>query len=459
MVNDKSSKTIVALATSPGRGSVGIVRLSGPLVPQLIPLLVGQSLKPRYAHFLDFLDENNQAIDKGIALYFKAPHSFTGEDVLELQGHGGHYIIDQLIKRACDLGAVLAEPGEFTLQAFLNNKIDLVQAEAIADLIEANSTQAARSALHSLQGVFSDSINILIEKIINLRIYVEAAIDFPDEELDLLNDGKVLQQLETLKDTLHFILQKAQVGKILASGLNIVIMGRPNAGKSSILNRLAGTEVAIVTDIPGTTRDVLKEKINIDGLLLNIIDTAGLRETTDAVESIGIQRALNEIKNADIILMVIDASLHKTIKNPKAFFPEWADYLTKKTPIIVIHNKIDKINAEINTENEENSDCHLIPLSAKTGQGFEKLFFTLKKIAGFTQVNESTFTARRRHLQALSEALKNVNTAIVVLQKYKAAELVAEELYCAQKALEEITGKFRSDELLGKIFSEFCIGK
>lgn len=452
-----SSDTIVAQATPPGRGGVGIIRVSGKQAQQVALALLGKVPKPRYAEYLPFLDENNAVLDQGIALFFPNPNSFTGEDVLELQGHGGPVILDLLLKRILALPNVrVANPGEFSERAFLNDKLDLAQAEAIADLIDASSEQAARSAMNSLQGAFSNRVHQLVEALTNLRIYVEAAIDFPDEEIDFLSDGKIEAQLNDVITDLESVRKEARQGSLLREGMKVVIAGRPNAGKSSLLNALAGREAAIVTDIAGTTRDVLREHIHIDGMPLHIIDTAGLREAGDEVERIGIERAWNEIEQADRVLFMVDGTTTDATE-PEQIWPEFMARLPKSLPVTVVRNKAD-LTGEVLGISEVNSHS-LIRLSARTGEGVEALRLHLKESMGFTSNVEGGFLARRRHLQALETAADHLDLALDQLVNAHAGELVAEELRQAQLALSEITGEFTSDDLLGRIFSSFCIGK
>ena len=449
--------TIVAQATPIGRGGVGILRVSGPLASKVAEAVLGKTLTPRMANYLPFKDNNGETLDQGIALFFKAPNSFTGEDVLELQGHGGQVILDILLKRILEVeGVRIARAGEFSEQAFLNDKLDLAQAEAIADLIDATSEQAARSALKSLQGEFSNKINQLVDSVIYLRTYVEAAIDFPDEEIDFLADGKIEGHLNDIIQQLNGVRQEAKQGAILREGMKVVIAGRPNAGKSSLLNALAGREAAIVTDIAGTTRDVLREHIHIDGMPLHIIDTAGLREASDEVERIGIARAWEEIAQADQVLLMIDSTEQKV----DDFKAEWAEFLAKlppNMPVTVIRNKVDLSGEPEGLEQLENFT--LIRLSAQTKVGVDLLRDHLKKSMGYQSSTEGGFLARRRHLQALEEAAEHLARGHVQLTQFFAGELLAEELRMVQNALSEITGQFTSDDLLGNIFSSFCIGK
>ena len=452
-----NTDTIVAQATPPGRGGVGILRVSGPKAQDVAKAVLGILPKPRYAHYLPFLASDGTTLDEGIALFFPNPHSFTGEDVLELQGHGGPVILDLLLKRILDIPSVrIARPGEFSERAFLNDKLDLAQAEAIADLIDASSEQAAKSALSSLQGVFSKKINTLVEALIHLRIFTEAAIDFPEEEIDFLSDGKIAAELEQVIQRLNEVRQEAKQGSLLREGMKVVIAGRPNAGKSSLLNALAGRDAAIVTDIAGTTRDVLREHIHIDGMPLHIIDTAGLREASDEVERIGIERAWQEIEQADRVLFMVDSTTTNET-NPEKLWPEFIERLPKNIPVTVIRNKAD-LTGEPLGYSEQNGYC-LIQLSARTGEGITLLRDHLKQVMGFTSSTEGGFLARRRHLQALEKAAEHLNNGQYQLTTFHAGELLAEELRLAQEALSEITGEFTSDDLLGRIFSSFCIGK
>lgn len=452
-----TTDTIVAQATAPGRGGVGIIRVSGPLATQVALEVTGKTLKPRYAEYLPFKSADGIELDQGIALYFPNPHSFTGEDVLELQGHGGPVVMDMLIKRILTISGVrAARPGEFSERAFLNDKMDLTQAEAIADLIDASSEEAAKSALQSLQGEFSKRINTLVDSLIHLRIYVEAAIDFPEEEIDFLADGKVSADLQAIIDNLEAVRQEANQGAIMREGMKVVIAGRPNAGKSSLLNALSGKESAIVTDIAGTTRDVLREHIHIDGMPLHIIDTAGLRDASDEVEKIGIERAWEEIAQADRVLFMVDGTTTDAT-DPKDIWPDFVDRLPNNIGMTVIRNKADQTSEELGI-------CHvndptLIRLSAKTSQGVDALRSHLKDCMGFAGGHEGGFMARRRHLDALERASEHLDIGQQQLEGYMAGEILAEELRITQQHLNEITGEFSSDDLLGRIFSSFCIGK
>jgi tRNA modification GTPase len=446
--------TIVAITTPPGRGGVGIIRVSGCKALEIAEKITSVRPMPRYATHCDFLDEDGSVLDQGLALYFPNPHSFTGEAVLELHAHGSPIVLDNLVKRIVNLGAQLARPGEFSERAFLNGKIDLAQAEAIADLIDSSSQQAARSAMRSLQGEFSKRIHLLLEALTHLRMYVEAAMDFPEEEVDFLSDENVVDSLEKIAEAITELQKIAQQGVLLREGMTVVIAGPPNAGKSSLLNSLSGEDTAIVAEIPGTTRDVLRSLIQIDGLPLHIIDTAGLRETDDVVEKEGIRRAHQEINKADRVLFVTDiADADK--------FTHLYDYQNKfcipPEKITIIHNKVDLIKEPASLTEDANKI--IIQLSAKTGEGIALLRDHLKHCMGFSTHTEGNFIARRRHLDALQRTLDHLQNGRFVLQEQNAAELLAEELRLAQGALGEITGVFRPDELLGKIFSTFCIGK
>lgn len=449
--------TIVAQATAPGRGSVGIVRVSGPNSAKIAKIILGECPAPRRVSYLPFLDSANKIIDQGIALYFKAPHSFTGEDVLELQGHGGQVVMQVLIQSCLATGLVrLAKPGEFSEQAFLNEKMDLTQAEAIADLINASSEQAAKSALKSMQGVFSQQINQLVEKVIYLRMYVEAAIDFPEEEINFLGDKIVQVNLSDIVSLVSSILHQAKQGSLLRDGMQVVIVGRPNAGKSSLLNALSGKESAIVTEIAGTTRDVLKEHIHIDGMPLHIIDTAGLRDDADTVEKIGIERAWQEIERADRILFMLDANEEKA-SQPQEIWPEFYKKLPPNANISVVRNKCDLSEEHIGID--QSATYPVVKISAKAQKGIDILKQHLKDCMGFDQVGEDQIIARQRHITALQNAQLHINSGKEQLEVNMAGELLAEELRIAQEYLNEITGEFTSDDLLGKIFSSFCIGK
>nr|WP_324257289.1 tRNA uridine-5-carboxymethylaminomethyl(34) synthesis GTPase MnmE [Cellvibrio fontiphilus] len=452
-----ATDTIAAIATATGRGGVGIVRISGPKAKLIAEQLLAIPLQPRHAHFCDFKSRSGQVLDQGIALYFPGPHSFTGEDVLELQGHGGPVILDLLLREITQLGIRLARPGEFSERAFLNDKLDLAQAEAIADLIDATTEQAARNALHSLQGAFSKRIHELVEALIHLRIYVEASIDFPEEEIDFLSDGKVARDLESIIQRLEQVFKEARQGALVRDGMRVVIAGRPNAGKSSLLNALSGRESAIVTSIEGTTRDVLREHIHLDGMPLHIIDTAGLRDSPDEVEQIGIKRAWQEIQQADRVLLLIDAR-QSQLTDPQQIWPEFTEKLQDPRKITLVRNKID-LSGEAQGLFTSSAGDTYIGISAATGAGIDDLKQHLKTIMGFSESGESGFTARRRHLDALERAQVFLASGKAQLQGYAAGELLAEDLRQAQNALGEITGEFTPDDLLGRIFSSFCIGK
>lgn len=439
--------TIAAIATPSGRGGVGIIRLSGPNVCEISKQILGNLPNPHKATHRLFKDKNNNILDDGVAIFFPKPHSFTGEDVLELQGHGGHIVMDMLMQRCLELGARVARPGEFSERAFLNDKLDLTQAEAIADLIDSGSEQAARSALRSLQGDFSKAIDSLLIKMIETRVYVEAALDFPEEEIDFLADKSVLNRLNSIKQQLKDITAKATQGSLLRKGLNLVIIGEPNAGKSSLLNVLSGNESAIVTDIAGTTRDVLHESINLDGMPLHLIDTAGLRESEDTVEKIGINRAWEAIEKADMALLLLGGN--QRVTNSEKIIQK----LPKSLSLIVVQNKIDLDKSEPGKRDNK------IYISAKYNLGIDVLKNELKQRIGYQNNGEDSFIARRRHLNALKDTQQLVNNAETQLLEFNAGELMAEELRLAQDELGQITGKFTSDDLLGEIFSSFCIGK
>jgi len=450
-------ETIAAQATAPGRGGVGIIRISGPEVKSVAQAILGRIPEIRKAEYLLFNDANQNVLDQGIAIYFKAPHSFTGEDVLELQGHGGPVILDMILKEILALPKIrMAKPGEFSEQAFINDKLDLTQAEAIADLINSSSEQAARCALHSLQGDFSKLVNQLVESTIHLRMYVEAAIDFPEEEIDFLADEKVVNDLKNIITQVEKVQSQAHQGSIIREGMRVVIAGRPNAGKSSLLNALSGREAAIVTDIAGTTRDVLSEQINIDGMPLHIIDTAGLRDSNDQVEQIGIERAWKEINQADRVLLMVDAS-NDNSEDPQKLWPEFFAKLPKNIGLTIIKNKAD-VKA-ISTGFSENNSLPTVTLSAKNGDGIPELKEHLKSIMGYQGSTEGGFMARRRHLAALEQAHHHLIIGLDQLESYVAGEILAEELRLCQIELNKITGEFTNDDLLTEIFSSFCIGK
>jgi tRNA modification GTPase len=443
--------TIAAIATAPGKGGIGIVRLSGKNARSIAETLCQKSLSARKAHY-SFFYNADALIDQGVALYFAAPASFTGEDVVELQGHGGPVVMQQLLQATLKLGARQARPGEFSERAFLNDKMDLAQAESIADLIDASSTQAARNALHSLQGKFSKQVNTLVELLIHLRMYVEAAIDFPEEEIDFLADGIVTTQLLVIQQQLQQLLHNAKQGALLREGIRVVIAGKPNAGKSSLLNALAGRESAIVTPIAGTTRDVLREQILLDSLPVHIIDTAGLRDSDDPVEQEGIRRAWLEITQADIVLLLVDSTQDKET-DADVLWRALSSHQRPSVPTLVIHNKIDSSGLL------PGMDAGVVRVSAKKGDGLNALTQALKTLVGLENTTEGIFSARTRHVDALHRAQTVLLDAVERFQHTGAGELLAEDLKQIQQYLGEITGQFSSDELLGRIFSSFCIGK
>jgi tRNA modification GTPase len=453
--------TIVAVASAAGRGAVGVIRVSGPRVPQIAAGILGGLPAPRRARFSSFLDAQGGSVDEGLALYFPAPASYTGEHVLELQGHGGTLVVDMVLKRLLELGCRMARPGEFSERAFLNGKIDIAQAEAIADLIDAGTAAAARAAVRSLQGEFSARVDDLKTRITELRAYVEAAIDFPDEEIDFLSDKALGERLAAVFAAFDSITAAALQGALLREGLNVVIAGKPNAGKSSLLNRLAGEEVAIVTDVPGTTRDVLRQHVNLDGLPLNLVDTAGLRIATDVVEAEGVRRARNEMAHADRVLYLVDAVIAGTAgtegEKDSAQWGDEPEQLPAGVPVTLVFNKIDLTGAP--AQLDETARPPRVFLSARTGAGLELLRSHLKASAGYRELDSGAFAARRRHLDALSRARQHVQSAADILSSTRAFELFAEDLRLAQHALGEITGEFTSEDLLGEIFGSFCIGK
>lgn len=444
-----NSDTIIAIATPPGKGGVGILRISGSNALNIAKKITKKnSFVVREASFSSFYDTNEQVLDEGLTIYFKAPHSFTGEEVVEFQTHGSPVVLDLLLKTCLHFGARLAKPGEFSERAFLNDKMDLAQAEAVADLINASSETAARMAVRSLQGDFSQTINALNEQIIQLRLYVEAAIDFPDEDIDFLADGKVQAWLLKIIEQLNQIRRNATQGAVLREGLNIVIAGKPNAGKSTLINQLSGQPVAIVTEIAGTTRDVMRQHVLLDDIPVHLIDTAGLRESDDVVEKEGIKRAWDEVEKADCVLLVMDASLLRDTDLDEAIRKR----LPNQVPIIRVINKIDTVDVV------PNHDPLTVAISAKLGTGLAALKSKIKTLVGF-QLSEGSFLARRRHLQALEQAGLYLESGRIQLEHHLAGELLAEDLRLAHLALCEITGEFSSDDLLGRIFSSFCIGK
>jgi tRNA modification GTPase len=450
--------TIVAIATAPGRGGIGVIRLSGTKALAIATSITGIDPVPRYAHLCSFHDGAGRVLDSGICLYFQGPRSFTGEDVIELQGHGGPVILDLLLREACARGARQANPGEFSQRAYLNNKIDLAQAEAIADLINSTTERAALNASHSLQGAFSAKIDALVTQVTQLRVYVEAAIDFPEEEIDFIQSGQVKETLATIVQQFDIVAREAKQGALLQEGMKIVLAGKPNAGKSSLLNALSGQNRAIVTAIEGTTRDVLREHIQIDGMPLHIVDTAGLRDSENEIEQEGIRRAWTEIASADHILLVVDGN---TLTGTEADYLDlWNDHqqqLTRNVPVTIVSNKSDLKNLQ--PEVHMLGTLTVVHLSAKTGAGIDLLKQHLLTSMGFEQGGEGLFSARRRHLQSLEQAKNYLLNGQQQLLLAGAGELLAEDLRLCQDSLGEITGAVSSDELLGSIFSSFCIGK
>lgn len=449
-----NTDTIAAIATAKGQGGIGVVRISGPQTQKIAYALLGRVPTARQAYFAKFLSATGETLDQGIALFFPNPHSFTGEDVLELQGHGGPVILDRILKAALNAGARLAEPGEFSKRAFLNDKIDLAQAEAIADLIACQSEQAAQAAMRSLEGAFSQAVHTIVEQLITLRMYVESAIDFPEEEIDFLADGVILKHINHLLDALHNLQHRAKQGSVLREGIRVVIVGRPNAGKSSLLNALSGQDSAIVTEVPGTTRDILKEHILCDGIPIHILDTAGLRDSDDVVEQEGMRRTKQALRQADGVLLMIDATTAEDFDLSHSI-QDIKQLIGRAIPIAVLLNKWDLMTDD--TLSVPHS--HVYKISAKTHDGLDQLKNYFKSLAGVSESLEGCFLARRRHLEAIEQALAAVLRGKEQLLSFKAGELLAEELRAAQQALSSITGQFTADDLLGKIFSNFCIGK
>ena len=440
---------IAAIATAQGRGGIGVIRISGLEIEALATGILGKLPSARLATYCEFLDENGDALDRGLALYFPSPHSYTGDNVLELHGHGGPAVLQLLLQRCLDLGARLAQPGEFTRRAFLNNKLDLAQAESVSDLIEANSSDAARSAMRSLRGDFSAAIHELVDELIYLRMLVEAILDFPEEEVDVVDLERRDSLLSHIRLKLQETLGTAKQGSLLREGAHIVIAGQPNVGKSSLLNQLSGEEIALVSDIPGTTRDVIRQAIQIHGVPLYIMDTAGLRESQDTVENMGIARTHQTLCRADLILLLLDASQGMTAKDKEILANLPADI-----PCLLVLNKFDLLTGKPR-HHVEGTDQYVY-VSAKTGTGLEDLRYKILKLVGWRDQESGAFMARERHLRALNQAQYHLEAAHEVLAK---AELFAEELRLAQLSLNEITGEFTSDDLLGEIFSRFCIGK
>jgi tRNA modification GTPase len=444
----ESVDTIVAAATPPGAGGVAIVRISGPQAEGIATKILGNLPPPRVASYKNFRGADGESIDAGIALYFPAPASFTGEPVVELHGHGGPLVVSLLVEATVALGARRAEPGEFTKRAFLNDKLDLVQAEAIADLINSGTAQAARAALRSLSGAFSTSVSALAEQLLQLRMYVEAAIDFPEDEVDFLADDVLQKRLAECSAAFDVLQQQATVGRVLRDGYRVVIVGKPNAGKSSLLNRLSGEDAAIVTEVAGTTRDILREQINIDGLAVELVDTAGLRSDPDRIEAEGIRRAREAMLSADAVLWLQDAT--------EPAETELEEAVPDSVPVTVVRNKIDLSG---DAPGRGGDDDSIVNISATSGLGIDALREKIRQLAGYQDLGEGAFTARRRHLDALRRAERHFAAGQQALQEERAGELLAEELRLAQQDLGEITGTVSSDDLLGRIFSEFCIGK
>ena len=449
-----NSDIIAAIATPPGKGGIGVIRVSGRSLELLARKIAGSLPQPRQARLSKFLDEAGLVIDQGIVLYFPAPHSYTGEDVLELQGHGGPAVMNLLLSSCLSAGARLAQPGEFTLRAFLNNKLDLAQAESVADIINASTSDAARCAIRSLQGEFSRAIRDLVEALISLRIFVEASLDFPEEEIEFVGGRDVRDKLEAIRAQLERVLRLATQGSLLRDGIRVVLVGQPNVGKSSLLNQLTGEETAIVTEIPGTTRDAIRETIEIEGIPIHVVDTAGLRDTQDAVEKIGMARTRDAMGNANLILLVVDSRCGITVED-KQILQE----LPVTPPIIQVYNKIDLLTARGGVEAPE--DGSAVYVSAKTGTGVDVLRRKLLEMAGWRThaSGEGVFMARQRHLHALTQARAHLKDASGIVANTAPLELLAEELRMAQKTLSSITGEFNADDLLGEIFSRFCIGK
>jgi len=448
----KNTDTIAAIATASGRGGIGIIRISGSATKAISEQVLGGEIPPRQACLKNFQQHDGSYVDSGLALFFQGPASYTGEDTLELQGHGGPVVLDMLLKRVLELGARLAEPGEFTQRAFLNNKLDLAQAEAVADIIDAGTSAAAISAQRSLQGAFSSHINDLQKQLTHLRLYVESAIDFSDEEIDFLAGDELKVIIDTLKQAFEQLANTAKQGSLLRDGMTVVLAGKPNAGKSSLLNALAQRDTAIVTEIAGTTRDVLREQIQLDGMPVHIIDTAGLRETDDIIEQEGVKRAKNAIASADQVLLVVDDR-----ESAGQDYLSLLEDIPSNIPVTVIYNKIDLtgVQPSVHIAGERTT----IKLSAKQNQGLDLLTEHLKKRVGYNPDEKNIFLARRRHLDALARSNQFLNDGIEQLMHYQAGELFAEDLRLAQQALSEITGKMTPDDLLGEIFSSFCIGK
>lgn len=441
------TNTVAAIATAQGRGGIGVIRISGPKSLAIAQEILGRPPLARHAHYTDFLDGNGQPIDQGILLFYKAPYSYTGEDVVELQGHGGVAVLQLLLQRCISLGAVLAQPGEFTRRAYLNDKLDLAQAEAVADLIDATTTQAATSAIRSLNGEFSKVVMNLVAHLVDLRMLVEAMLDFPEEDIDQIDISRRNNQLIAIQHSVFMTLETAKQGSLLREGAYVALVGQPNVGKSSLLNRLSGEQVALVSDIPGTTRDVIRKEIQIDGVPLHIMDTAGLRDSSDSIELMGIALTHQTLQKADLILMLKDASLAESNEDQVIL-----NQLPKNVPRLVVLNKIDLCASE--QLKKPSIEC--IAVSAKSGEGIDTLRARLLELVGWSSQESGIFMARERHLIALTEAKSKLEHAAAVINL---PELFAEELRLAQVALNSITGEFTADDLLGEIFSRFCIGK
>ncbi|NOT68627.1 MAG: tRNA uridine-5-carboxymethylaminomethyl(34) synthesis GTPase MnmE [Methylophilaceae bacterium] len=448
-MNSVLADTIAAIATAPGAGGIGVVRVSGAACQDIAKHILGACPAPRHAAYLAFRDTDANLIDRGIAIYYVAPHSYTGEDVLELQAHGSTALMQLLLARCLELGARQAEPGEFTRRAYLNDKIDLAQAEAVADVISAATVEAVRSAVRSLSGEFSQRINALLNQLINLRMYIEACLDFPEEEIDFITQGKVAEKLESITQELQSVFSSAKQGNLLSEGMHVVLVGQPNVGKSSLMNQLAGEEIAIVTPIAGTTRDTIKSEIQINGVPLHIVDTAGLRDSADEIEQQGMVRTWRALEKANVALLLVDTS-HGITESEKSILAR----LPAVLPKIWVHNKID-LSQESAKVAELAGETHIY-LSAKSGAGLDLLRGHLLKIAGWQPAGEGSYMARTRHLLALKKVEHNLLAAKHLLNQ---PELVAEELRLAQESLATITGEFTPDDLLGEIFSKFCIGK
>lgn len=452
---ENNTDVIVAIATAPGRGGVGIVRLSGDNIDLYMEAILGRTIKPRCAVYSSFFDHSNNPIDQGVAIFYPTPNSFTGESVLELQGHGGMVVLDALVSRCIKLGARLARPGEFSERAFINGKMDLTQAEAVSDLIDAGSIEAARSAVLSMQGEFSKLVTALVESLIQLRIYVEAAIDFPEEEIDFLQDEALFQRLDNLSEELEAVLVKAARGARLNDGLKLVLAGKPNAGKSSLLNAFADRDIAIVTPVAGTTRDVLRETVVYKGLTLNFVDTAGLRSTDDEIEAEGVRRARIEIDSADYVVLVVDSYDDADVDTAN-LSTEFFNQAVGSQKFVVLKNKADLSGI---TPGIVDGDVPTFSVSATEQSGLDSFFDYLRAESGLADQSEGVFSARRRHIVALEKTSELVKAGTLQLRQAGAGELLAEDLRQAQTTLSEITGEFTSDDLLGRIFSSFCIGK